>query len=202
MDKEEKDKKLEEIKEEVILCQKCPLYLTRHLPVIGEGNHDAEIMFIGEAPGFNEDRTGHPFWGKAGKIFDELLSKIGMKRESVYICNILKCRPPQNRNPKTEEMKACSSFLDRQIEIIEPKLICTLGNFSSKYILEKFGLADQVQGIGRIHGQIFQSKDLFGSIQIMPLYHPAAATYNPNMIGILEQDFLVLKKMYLTKKMV
>ena len=134
MNREEKDKKLEELKKEVILCQRCPLYKTRHLPVVGEGNHDAEVMFIGEAPGFNEDRTGHPFWGAAGKIFDELLTNIGLRREDVYICNVLKCRPPNNRNPKIEEIKACTPFLDRQIEIIQPKVICTLGNFSTKYI--------------------------------------------------------------------
>jgi len=202
MNREEKDKKLEELKKEVILCQRCPLYKTRHLPVVGEGNHDAEVMFIGEAPGFNEDRTGHPFWGAAGKIFDELLTNIGLRREDVYICNVLKCRPPNNRNPKIEEIKACTPFLDRQIEIIQPKVICTLGNFSTKYILEKFGLGDKVAGISRLHGQVFTSQNLFNSIKIVPLYHTAVATYNPNMKPVLKKDFEILKELLIKEKII
>lgn len=201
-DLEEKDKKLEELKKEVLLCQRCPLYQTRHLPVVGEGNHDAAVMFIGEAPGFNEDRTGHPFWGAAGKIFDELLTGIGMKREDIYICNVLKCRPPNNRNPKIEEIKACAPFLDRQIEIIQPKVICTLGNFSTKYILEKYDLGDKVAGISKLHGQVFTVQNLFGSLKIMPLYHTAAATYNPNMKPILKRDFEILKELLLNDKLI
>ena len=197
----EKDKKLEEIKEEVLLCQKCPLYKTRHLPVIGEGNHDTNIMFIGEAPGFHEDQTGHPFWGAAGKILDELLDKIELKREDIYICNILKCRPPHNRNPKAEEIEACVPFLDKQIDIIQPKIICTLGNFATKYILTKFGLGEKVTGISKLHGQVFETTNLFGSFKIMPLYHTAVATYNPNMKPILAQDFLLLKKLLQKEKL-
>jgi len=202
MNREEKNKKLEELKKEVIICQRCPLYKTRHLPVVGEGDHDAEVMFIGEAPGFNEDRTGHPFWGAAGKIFDELLASIGVKREDIYICNILKCRPPNNRNPKVEEIKACVPFLDRQIEIIQPKILCTLGNFSTKYILEKFGLSDKIAGISQLHGQVFSSQSLFGSFKIMPLYHTAVATYNPNMKPILKKDFEILKELLLQEKII
>ena len=201
MNLEEKDKKLEEIKEEVLLCQKCPLYATRHLPVIGEGSHNADIMFIGEAPGAHEDQTGHPFWGAAGKILDNLLNKVNLKRENIYITNILKCRPPHNRDPKTEEIEACVPFLDRQIDIIQPKIICTLGNFATKYILAKFGLSDKITGISKLHGQIFESQSLFGSFKIMPLYHTAVATYNPNMKPILEKDFLILKEFLQKEKL-
>jgi len=199
---------LEEIKQEVQSCQKCSLYKERTYPVVGEGNSSADIMLIGEAPGFNEDKTGHPFCGKAGEILDELLNSVRIKREEIYISNILKCRPPGNRNPQEEEIKSCSPYLDRQIEIIKPKVICCLGNFSTPYILKKFGLKSQIQGISRIHGQIFSSADLFTpleghirqglltgftSIKIIPLYHPAVVTYNMNMKAILIKDFKILE---------
>ena len=125
----------------------------------------------------NEAKTGRPFCGAAGKILDELLESAGIKREEIYITNILKCRPPENRNPESEEIKACALYLEKQIEIIKPKVICTLGNYSTKYILEKYGLGNQVQGISKIHGKIFKVKSLFENINIIPLYHPAVATY-------------------------
>lgn len=182
------DDELKKIKEEVIACKKCPLYKTRIYPVIGQGNHQARIMFIGEAPGFNENKTGFPFCGKAGKVLDELLDSVNIKREDIYITNILKCRPPGNRNPKSEEIRACVPYLERQIEIIKPKIICTLGNFPTSYILEKFGLKDKIQGISKIHGQIFNANGL----KIIPLYHPAVAAYNATMKEILKTDFKVL----------
>lgn len=185
--------KLEEIKKEVLNCKKCPLYKTRTYSVVGEGNYQAAIIFIGEAPGFNEDKTGHPFCGEAGKILNELLSSAGIKREDIYITNILKCRPPQNRDPKKEEIEACVPYLERQIKIIEPEVICTLGNYSTAYIFEKYGLKDRIQGISKIHGKIFEVKSLFQNIKIIPLYHPAVATYNPNMKEILKKDFQILK---------
>jgi len=184
------EKELRKIKNEVINCKKCPLYKTRIYPVIGQGNHRAKIMLIGEAPGASEDRTGFPFCGAAGKILDELLNSVGIKRKNIYICNILKCRPPANRNPKAEEIEACTPYLLRQIKNIKPKVICTLGNFSTAFILEKYGLKDKIQGIGKIHGKVFNSN----SIKIIPLYHPAAATYNLNMKEILKNDFKILKK--------
>ena len=188
------EKELKEIKEEVLQCKKCSLYKTRGLPVIGQGNHEAEIMFIGEAPGASEDKTGRPFCGAAGKILDELLSSVGIKRTDVYICNILKCRPPENRNPKTEEIEACTSYLLKQIEIIKPKAICALGNFSTAFIFEKYGLKDKIEGISKIHGKVFEVRE-FNRVKIVPLYHPAAATYNPNMKEILKKDFQILKNL-------
>jgi len=189
------EEELRKVKDEVLECKKCFLYKTRTYPVIGEGNHQAKIVFIGEAPGASEDKTGRPFCGAAGKILDELLNSAGIKRQDVYICNILKCRPPANRNPKTEEIEACTPYLLRQIEIIKPKAICALGNFSTSFIFEKYGLKDKIEGISRIHGKVFEVKTLFGSLKIIPLYHPATATYNPNMKEILKKDFQVLKNL-------
>lgn len=184
---------LKKISIDILNCKRCSLWKERTNPVVGEGSLAAKIMFVGEAPGFNEDRTGHPFCGQAGKVLDELLGKVGIRREEIYITNILKCRPPKNRNPKEEEIKSCSSYLDRQIEIINPKIICCLGNFATSYIMKKFGLKDKIQGISKIHGQIFSYQSLFNSINIIPLYHPAVATYNPNMKAILKKDFEALK---------
>ncbi|HDN85831.1 MAG: uracil-DNA glycosylase [Candidatus Omnitrophota bacterium] len=184
---------LKKIEEEILYCRKCNLWRERKNPVVGEGSWEAKIMFVGEAPGANEDEKGIPFCGAAGKILDELLNTIGIKREEIYITNILKCRPPQNRNPKEEEIIACSPYLDRQIEIIKPEIICCLGNFSTFYIMKKFGLKGKIQGISRIHGKIFEESFLFGSIKIVPLYHPAVATYNVNMKPLLKKDFEVLK---------
>jgi DNA polymerase len=211
---------MEKIKQDILNCRRCPLYKTRINPVIGEGNLRAKILFIGEGPGASEDQTGHPFIGRAGKILDELLDSAGIKREDVYIANILKCRPPQNRNPQKEEIEACTPYLLKQIETIKPEVICTLGNYSTAFIMEKYGLGEKVQGISKIHGKIFDvSKKpeqvpllcldnegdekeysdevrYFGSsngLKIIPLYHPAVATYNINMKGTLKEDFKLLK---------
>jgi len=189
-----RDELLKQIKDNVINCQKCSLFKTRTIPVIGQGNHKAKIIFIGEAPGFNEDKTGVPFCGQSGNILSELLNYIGLKREDVYICNILKCRPPENRNPQTEEIKACVPYLEKQIEIIKPKIIGALGNYSASYILKKYNLEDKVQGISKIRGKIFKVKTSFGELKIIPLYHPAVAVYNANMKNILKEDFKILKK--------
>jgi len=188
------DKNLKQIKEEALKCQKCSLYKTRTYPVIGEGNHQAKIMFIGEAPGFNEDKTGRPFCGDAGKVLDGLLESVKIKRQEVYIANILKDRPPGNRNPQKEEIEACAPYLERQIEIIKPKIVGTLGNYATAYILERYGLEGEIQGISKIHGKIFNTKTSFGLIKIIPFYHPAVVVYNNNMKEILKEDFLVLKR--------
>jgi len=150
-------------------------------------------MFVGEAPGFNEDLQGKPFVGKAGKIFDELLESGGITRSEVYITNILKCRPPGNRNPKEEEIKACTPYLNRQIEIIKPKIICCLGNFATSYIMKKFNLKSKIQGISKIHGKVFNISNLLGIRYIIPLYHPAVAVYNPEMKKVLIEDFAKIK---------
>lgn len=188
---------LKKIKNEVLSCRKCPLYVERaknkFYSVIGEGNHQARIVFVGEAPGLNEAKTGRPFCGAAGKILDELLESAGIKREDVYITNILKDRPPENRDPQPEEIKACAPYLERQIEIIKPKIICPLGRHSMKFLMEKFGLESQLEGISKIHGKLFEINNFFQRIIIIPFYHPAVATYNPNMKKILKEDFKILK---------
>ncbi len=186
-------KGLKKIKDEVVGCRKCPLSRERikdkYYPVIGEGNHYTKIIFIGEAPGMQEAKTGRPFCGQAGKILDELLESAGIKREEIYICNILKCRPPGNRNPQSQEIEACTPYLERQIEIIKPKVLCTLGNYSTGFIMKKYSLEAQIQGISRIHGKVFNTD----SLKIIPLYHPAVVAYNANMKETLKQDFKVLK---------
>ena len=189
-----KDDQLKKIKEEVLKCQKCPLYKNRNYPVIGEGNHQTKIMFIGEAPGAQEDRTGHPFCGAAGKVLDELLNSVGIKREDIYVSNLLKCRPPSNRDPQKEEIEACSSYIERQIKIIQPRIICPLGRYSMQFLMEKFGLKEQIQPISKIHGKVFEVKTLFQEIKLIPFYHPATVTYNANMKEILKKDFQVLNK--------
>jgi DNA polymerase len=185
--------RLEKLKNEVLDCRRCALWKERINPVVGEGGLQAGIMFVGEAPGANEDKTGKPFCGRAGEILDELLSTAGIRRGDIYITNVLKCHPPGNRNPKEEEIKACSPYLDRQIEVIKPKIICCLGNFATMYIMKRFGLGNSVQGISKIHGQIFSYDSLFNSIKIIPLYHPAVVTYNINMKNVLQVDFAILK---------
>ena len=193
-DLEKINQELKKIKDEIISCKKCSLYKTRIYPVIGEGNHRANIIFIGEAPGLNESKTGRPFCGTSGKILDELLDSVGIKREDIYIANILKDRPPKNRDPQQEEIKVCVSYLKRQIDIIKPKVICPLGRYSMNFLMEEFGLKDSIDSIGKIHGNVFEAKSLFQKIKIIPFYHPAVAAYNPNMKDILKKDFQILKK--------
>ncbi len=190
----DRDNQLKQIKEEVINCQKCPLCRTRNLPVIGQGNHQARIVLIGEAPGASEDKSGRPFCGQAGRILDELLETAGLKREEVYICNILKCRPPQNRDPQKEEIVACTPYLEKQLKIIQPKMIGSLGNYATTYLLEKYDLSDKIAGISKIHGQSFEAETDFGLVKIIPLYHPAVAVYNERMKETLKNDFKVLQK--------
>lgn len=187
---------LREIKDRVLNDKNLPLYRERVkngvFPVIGEGSHFAKIMFVGEAPGKNEAQTGRPFCGAAGRILDELLESISIPREKVYITNIVKDRPPMNRDPLPEEIEAYSPFLDGQIEIIQPKIIATLGRFSMVYIMNKFGLNDQLDSISRLHGKILKTKTGYGSVNIVPLYHPAVAVYNSNMKESLKKDFKIL----------
>lgn len=177
--------------------KELPLYQERiknkNFPVIGEGNHSAEIMFIGEAPGRNEAATGRPFCGAAGKILDELLASAEIKREEVYITNIVKDRPPFNRDPLPIEIESYSPFLDRQIEIIQPKVIATLGRFSMQYIMQKFNLDHELRPISQNHGKVFETNTSYGTIKIIPLYHPAVAVYNRNTKETLKNDFKVLR---------
>ena len=188
---------MREIKDEVLGLKGSPLYKERiqnkAFPVIGEGNHCAEIMFIGEAPGKNEAQTGRPFCGASGKILDTLLESISLNREDVYVTNIVKDRPTLNRDPSPEEIKIYGPFLDRQISIIKPRVIATLGRFSMEYIMKKFGLENQLKNIGQMHGKTFETERGFGRIKIVPLYHPAVALYNRNELKTLAEDFGVLK---------
>lgn len=198
-DKNNRTKLLKQIKDEVIQLSSSPLYdyrvKNKFFPVIGEGDHHATIMFVGEAPGKTEAETGRPFCGAAGKILDQLIESIGLKRNEVYIANILKDRPPMNRDPLPNEIAAYSPFLDRQIEIIKPKIIATLGRFSMQYIMEKFGLAKQLDSISHIHGKIFEVSSSYGTLKIVPLYHPAVAIYNANTKQTLLDDFKIIKKL-------
>ncbi|KYK22983.1 DNA polymerase [Thermoplasmatales archaeon SG8-52-4] len=172
-------------------CKKCDLYKTRNKPVVGEGSIDSNILFIGEAPGHNEDISGKPFVGRAGKIFDELLSSIDMKRNDVFITNILKCRTQNNRNPFKGEIEACTKFLTDQINIIKPKIIVTLGNFAKDFMFKKYKLENEK--ISKIHSKVFKVKSSYGIVKIIPLYHPAVATYNPNTKSTLLKDFSTIK---------
>ena len=187
---------LKQIRDEVWNLKKSPLYQERvnnqTLPVIGEGSHNAQLMFIGEAPGRNEATTGRPFCGSAGKILDELLASTSIKREEVYITNIVKDRPPSNRDPLPEEIAIYSPFLDRQINIIQPLAIVTLGRFSMRYIMEHFHLENLLSSISQLHGQVLEAKTSYGSIKIAIMYHPAAAIYNPKTKEILQKDFQIL----------
>lgn len=166
-----------------------------YLPVIGEGDHDAKFMFIGEAPGRNEAKTGRPFCGAAGKILDELLASIGIPRESVYIGNIIKDRPPGNRDPLPSEIALYAPFLDRQIEIIQPKVIVALGRFSMEYIMREFDLAPLLEPISRAHGKSYDASASYGPIKIVPQYHPAAAIYTQSLKEVLREDFKILKEL-------
>lgn len=193
----EKTEKLRVIKNELFALEKSPLFSFRQsnnfFPVIGEGSHEAKIMFVGEAPGRNEAKTGRPFCGAAGKVLDDLLAGVGINRAEVYVTNIIKDRPPQNRDPLPEEIACYGPFLDRQIEIIEPRVIATLGRFSMRYILEKFAVPEALKSISELHGKIFSVQAPYGPIVVIPFYHPAAAIYNRALIDDLKKDFAILK---------
>ena len=189
---------LKKIKDEIFAGEHLPLYKERLknkvFPVIGEGSHYAKIIFIGEAPGKNEAQTGKPFCGASGKILDQLLESIGIPRGEVYVTNIVQDRPPMNRDPSPDEVQTYGPYLDRQLEIIQPRVIATLGRFSMVYIMNKFGLNSQLESISRMHGRIFEAETTQGRVKIVPLYHPAVAVYNSNMKDELKKDFEVLKR--------
>lgn len=194
----ERDNLLKKVKDEVVVLSESPLYSYRiannYFPVIGEGSHTAKIMLVGEAPGRNEAKTGRPFCGSAGKILDNLLAEAELKREEVYITNIVKDRPQNNRDPLPEEIGIYGPFLDRQISIIQPQVLVGLGRYSSHYLMEKFGLADTIRPISDIHGKAFQGMADYGKVTIVPLYHPAAAIYNQKLIPTLKEDFKILSQ--------
>jgi uracil-DNA glycosylase len=170
-------------------CTKCRLAQGRTQVVFGSGSPHAELMFVGEAPGFHEDKQGLPFVGQAGKLLERLLAGIGLQREDVYIANVLKCRPPGNRDPQPDEIESCEPHLFRQIELIEPAVIATLGNFATKL------LSGRPLGITRVHGQEQRLTIAGRSVLLYPLYHPAAALYTPAMMKVLESDFARLPEL-------
>lgn len=193
----EKTAALKQIHDEILAFKESPLYKYRvennYVPVIGEGNHDANIMIIGEAPGKNEAMTGKPFCGASGKILDQLLEKIGMDRKTVYVTNIVKDRPPENRDPTPEEIELYAQFLDRQIDIIQPKVIATLGRFSMTYIIQRFD-PSWTESISKAHGKEVIVEASYGPVTVVPLYHPAATIYNQHLKETFFADGEVLKK--------
>jgi DNA polymerase len=182
------DERREELKavwQQASACTRCPqLAATRQSVVFGAGNADADLMFVGEAPGANEDRQGLPFVGQAGRLLDQLLTEIGLARADVFICNTLKCRPPGNRDPLPQEIDACQDYLFRQLELIEPRVVCTLGNFATKLLR-----GDPATGITRLHGREEVRRIGPRTVRLYPLYHPAAALYTPAMLETLRTDF-------------
>jgi uracil-DNA glycosylase family 4 len=168
-------------------CQRCPeLAATRRTVVFGAGNADAELMFVGEAPGANEDEQGRPFVGRAGKLLEQLLGEIGMERSGVWICNVLQCRPPGNRDPLALEIENCQEYLLREVELVAPSVICSLGNFSTKL------LRGDPTGITRLHGRPEVIMLGARAVRLYPIYHPAAALYTPRMLDTLREDFMRL----------
>ena len=174
---------MDNLAQEVISCTKCKLCKSRTHAVPGEGNVHTDIIFVGEAPGENEDKKGIPFCGASGNFLEKMLESINMKRGEVYITNIVKCRPPGNRDPSPIEISTCKDYLQRQISLISPVVICTLGRFSMNYFFPTFY-------ISKVHGKIFD----FDKYKIVPMYHPAVALYNNSMKEILLNDFSVLKQ--------
>ena len=183
MDTVERAAALREYAEQTASCTRCALAQGRTQVVFGSGSPDADLMFVGEAPGFHEDQQGVPFVGQAGKLLDTLLGGIGLTRADVFVVNVLKCRPPGNRDPQPEEIAACEPHLFRQIELIEPKLVATLGNFATKL------LSGRPAGITRVHGQEQEVTLGARTVTSIPIYHPAAALYTPSMLKVLEEDF-------------
>jgi uracil-DNA glycosylase family 4 len=177
---------LDALRTEASSCTRCALSKTRTQVVFGNGHPNADLMFVGEAPGFHEDQQGIPFVGQAGKLLDKLLAGVGLTRADVYVVNTLKCRPPGNRDPLPEEKHQCEPWLFKQIELIKPKVVATLGNHATKQLTGK------ETGITRVHGQPQQA--VYGpvTVTIFPLYHPAAALYTPAMLKVLQEDFAKL----------
>jgi DNA polymerase len=188
---------LTEIAQDLLRAQDAPLLefrtSQRNQVVIGEGNPDAEIMFIGEAPGYHEAKQGKPFVGASGTFLDELLRSVGLQRQDIFITNILKDRPPDNRAPRKPKITFYTPYLDRQIDIIQPRVIVTLGRFAMEYILKKFDAAEKDGKISTLHGQILTAQTPYGAIQIVPLFHPAVALYDESKRQTLIDDFLTLK---------
>jgi DNA polymerase len=181
---EERREALKAVYRDASVCTRCPqLASTRHTVVFGSGNADADLMFVGEAPGQKEDEQGLPFVGQAGRLLSRLLEEIGLERADVFICNTLKCRPPGNRDPLPQEIQNCQGYLSAQLELIQPTVVCTLGNYATKL------LRGDMTGITRLHGQPEVRTIGPRTVRLYPLYHPAAALYTPSMLEVLRTDF-------------
>jgi DNA polymerase len=189
---------LQQIADEVRNLKESPLYAFRqehgYSPVIGEGNPHADIMFIGEAPGAQEAKTGRPFVGNAGRVLDDLLASIGLQRRDVYITNVVKDRPPENRDPRAGEVSLYAPFLVRQIEIIRPRAVATLGRFAMEFALNQFSADGKGGKISELHGQVLNGQAPYGDVSIVPLYHPAATFYSEDVKETLQRDFQILKR--------
>jgi len=177
-------RELDRLHETIRSCKNCGLHATRTQAVPGVGPCPANVMIVGEAPGFNEDRQGEPFVGAAGKLLDTLLARIGLSRADVYITNVLKCRPPMNRDPMPNEVESCSPYLKRQLELVQPKVVLILGRHALERLMPGQG------SISRIHGSLIRR----GDVAYVPLYHPAAALHNGALVADLEHDFDQLKR--------
>lgn len=189
---------IQAILDEIRNLSESPLYEYRtknnYFPVIGEGSYYADIMFIGEAPGEKEAKTGRPFCGASGRLLDQFLENIDLERDAVYITNVVKDRPPNNRDPHKGEIELYTPFLERQIEIIQPKVFATLGRFSMEFILTLFDAPEKREKISNLHGTIISVNTAYGEAHVVPLYHPAVALYNANQKATLMEDFKVLRQ--------
>lgn len=189
---------MQQITDEVTVRTDSPLYHYRidnsYVPVIGEGSLSAKIFFIGEAPGKTEGETGKPFCGRSGRFLDEMLASIGLERKNVYITSVVKDRPQENRDPTPKEIALYGPYLDRQLEIIKPKVVVLLGRISMKYMFKRAGIEDQLDTIGVMHGKVYEGELSYGKVVFLPLYHPAAALYNPKNKQVLLEDFKIVKK--------
>lgn len=188
-----KEELIGRISEEVRGCRLCALSEGRLNPVVGEGSLDSPVVFVGEGPGRKEDETGRPFVGSAGRLLDTLLSHIGLGRSEVYITNVVKCRPPGNRRPKSGEVRSCTPYLDEQLAVISPRVIAPMGNSATSHMLRRFGLGRA--SIGEIHGRPFEVEAPWGRAVLFPLYHPAAVLYNRGLEAELIEDFESLKEL-------
>jgi len=195
----EKSAKLAEFARQIEDLRQSMLYDYReengYQPVLGEGDPAADILFVGEAPGREEAKTGRAFVGRAGKVLDELLKSIGLNRGDVYVTNVVKDRPPDNRVPRVGEIEVYAPLLMRQLEIIEPAVIATLGRLAMDFFLRQFGLRHQGCSIGELHGQTLETEASYGPVTLVPLYHPAAGFYNPDLKEVMKEDFRVLERL-------
>ena len=190
---------LDEIAREISNCRKCQLWATKTRYVPGEGSENAEVVFVGEAPGREEDKQGRPFVGNAGKLLTEMIERVlGLSRKDVFIANVLKCRPPNNRDPLPEEIAACSPYLIRQLEAIQPEIIVCLGRFSANFIFDMLNIP--FTGISKVRGRVFDGEMKGRKVKVMATYHPAAILYKPQLRDVFEGDFKTIASLLKERK--